>query len=74
MTSLTARLNAVKQNSKPEVMYSVDGANFQEYALSNLDNRGSEAHKSIGKFVTMINNNEISIEDAKIQFTALLNK
>lgn len=64
LMSLTDRMNAVK-NSKPEIMYSVAGANFQEWALSNLDNRGSIAHKSIGKFVTAINNNQITIESAK---------
>lgn len=72
MMTLSQRLAAVK-TSKPEVMYTAEGANFQEFALSNLDFKGSVAHKSIGKFVTMINNNEISVESAKSQFIALLN-
>lgn len=72
MMSLKDRLAAAQKTSKPEVMYSVDGANFQEWALSNLDNRGSAAHKSIGTLVTAINNNNITVEAAKSQFIALL--
>ena len=74
MSTLTARLNAAKQNSKPEVMYSVNGAKFQEYALSVLDAKGSEAHRSIGHFVTAINNDKITIVEAIAQYSALLSK
>lgn len=74
MTSqLSQRLAAAKLN-KPEVMYSAIGAEFQEWALSNLDCKGSIAHKSIGTLVTSINNNQISVENARNQFTALLSK
>lgn len=71
MMSLTERLNAAKKSN--EVMYSVDGANFQEWALNNLDARGSNAHKAIGTLVTAINNNRVTVESAKSQFIALLN-
>ena len=63
------RINA----SKP-VMYSVAGAKFQEYALSILDAKNSTAHKSIGSFVTAINNNQISVEQATEQYVSLLSK
>lgn len=68
MSTLTARLNASKQ------MYSVDGAKFQEYALSILDNKGSQAHQSIGALVTKINNNQITVNEAIAQYSALLSK
>jgi hypothetical protein len=74
MMSLSERLAAAKQNNKPEVMYTVEGATFQEYALSNLDFKGSVAHKSIGTLVTAINNNQITVEAAKSQFIASLVK
>jgi hypothetical protein len=70
MSTLTARLNASKQNA--QVMYSVDGAKFQEVALSMLDCKGSAAHKSIGQFVTAINNNQITYTQAIAQYTSLL--
>lgn len=73
MTSLTARLQAVK-NQTTEVMYSVAGATFQEWALNRIDYRGSEAHKSIGSLVTAINNNRMTVSEAQTRFTALLVK
>ena len=71
MMSLSERLAAAKKNT--EVMYTVDGANFQEWALNRLDARGSIAHKAIGGLVTAINNNKIDVATAKSQFIALLN-
>lgn len=73
MTSLTARLAAVK-NQNTEVMYSVAGATFQEWALNRIDYRGSEAHKAIGSLVTAINNNRLTVAEAQKRFTALLGK
>ena len=73
MSTLTARLAEVtnKQNSTI-VMWSADGANFQEWAINNLDHKNSVAHKLIGSLVTAINNNNISVENAKQQFIAAL--
>lgn len=71
MSTLTARLNAVK-NETTIKMYSVDGANFQEYAINHLDRKGSKAHSMIGSLVTAINNNQISVEDATSRFIAAL--
>lgn len=69
---ISTRLAALKntQMSKPEVMYSAIGAEFQEYCLANLDSRGSAAHKMIGSLVTAINNNKISVSDAKTAFNS----
>lgn len=72
MSTLTARLNANKQNTIAPVMYSAEGARFQEVAISMLDAKGSEAHKSIGKLVTAINNNQITYADAMAQYVSLL--
>ena len=73
MSTLTARLAEInsKQNSTV-VMWSADGANFQEWAINNIDYKGSVAHKLIGSLVTAINNNNISVENAKAQFVAAL--
>lgn len=71
MSALTARLNAVKQQNEVK-MYSPDGARFQEVALGMLDIKGSAAHQSIGKLVTMINNSQISYADAMAQYVSLL--
>lgn len=69
---ISTRLAALKlaQTAKPEIMYTAIGAEFQEYCLANLDNRGSAAHKMIGSLVTMINNNRISVSDAKTAFNS----
>lgn len=64
---------AVKYQTN-EVMYSPTGASFQEWALRLLDAKGSVAHKSIGKFVTMINNNELTIGEAEELYFGLLSK
>lgn len=74
MSTLTARLNASKIEKTSEVMYSVDGAKFQEWAINRIDAKGSAAHLSIGKLVTMINNNVITVAEAESKFTALLVK
>ncbi len=55
-------------------MYSVDGAKFQEYALSALDYKGSKAHQTIGSLVTSINKREISVADATSYYNSLLVK
>lgn len=73
MSALTAKLAAVRNNNQ-QVMYSAEGAQFQEWALNNLDSKGSAAHMMIGKLVTMINNNQISVSDAVAQYSALLVK
>lgn len=65
---------AIKYQTSAEVMYSPTGASFQEWALRLLDAKGSVAHKSIGKFVTMINNNELTIGEAEELYFGLLSK
>ncbi len=72
MSALTQRLNAVKTAQTSEVMYSAEGAKFQEFAISNLDFKGSSAHKMIGGLVTDINNNRISVNEATAKFIAAL--
>lgn len=72
MSALTARLNAVSAKKNDVVMYSVDGAMFQEWACNRIDFKGSPAHLSIGKLVTDINNNRLTVDAAKYAFTALL--
>lgn len=71
MSALTARLNAVKNTEK---MYSVEGANFQEFAINHLDRKGSTAHMMIGALVTAINNDRMTVSEAKQQFFAALEK
>lgn len=71
MSTLTARLNAVK-NTNEVKMYSAEGASFQEYAINRLDRKGSDAHKMIGSLVTAINNNQISVNEATARFIAAL--
>lgn len=56
------------------VMYSVDGARFQEYALSILDYKCSPAHMAIGHFVTAINNGKMTIGEATEAYRKLLAK
>lgn len=73
MGVLSNRLQAVKE-SKPVVMYSVSGAAWQESALARIDYKGSPAHMSIGKLVTWINNNVITVAEAEAQFVTLLGK
>lgn len=72
---MSALSNAMKNynNRQNENMYSVEGASFQEWAINRIDFKGSKAHMSIGKLVTDINNNRISVIDAKVEFTSLLN-
>lgn len=72
MSTLTARLNASKTIAP--VMFSAEGAKFQEVAISMLDAKGSSAHKSIGQLVTLINNSQITYADAIAQYISLLNK
>lgn len=72
----TANLNRMSKNSNQnsQSMYSVAGASFQEWALRLLDSKNSVAHKSIGKFVTAINNNEMTIGQAEVAYMSLLVK
>lgn len=77
MSALTARLAKIENSNKQningnEVMYSAAGASFQEWAINNIDYKNSTAHKMIGSLVTAINNNRISVEDARNQFVAAL--
>jgi hypothetical protein len=71
MSALTERLAASKAKSQP-VMYSASGAMWQESALARIDFKGSAAHLSIGRLVTAINNNMISVECADREFVSLL--
>jgi hypothetical protein len=71
MSTLTARLNAVK-NENTVKMYSAEGASFQEYAINRLDRKGSQAHMMIGALVTAINNNQITVAEATNRFIAAL--
>lgn len=73
MSKLTERLQNSKQNNS-QVMYSETGAKFQEWAISILDSKNSIAHKSIGKFVTAINNNQMTVGAAEDAYIALLSK
>ena len=73
MSALTARLNAVKQQNEVK-MYSVEGAQFQEWAINNLDAKGSKAHQTIGSLVTKINNNQITVAEAVSIYNSLLVK
>jgi hypothetical protein len=66
--SLKATLN------NRSAMYSPDGAQFQEYALNNLDYKGSAAHRAIGSLVTAINKHEMTVAEAKATFHSLLCK
>ena len=61
-------------SSKPKIiqMYSAAGASFQEWALKLLDQRGSLAHQSIGRFVTAINNGRMTLGQAEAAYMALL--
>lgn len=68
--SLKARL-AITPTPVAPVMYSAEGAMFQEWALSNLDLKGSVAHQSIGRLVTAINNGYKSVTEAKSEFVSL---
>ena len=70
--SLKSAIAERTQNTVAPVMYSAAGASFQEKALSILDYKGSAAHKMIGQLVTMINNNQISANDAYAQYVAAL--
>lgn len=71
MTKLQARLQESKNSQN---MYSPAGASFQEWALRLLDAKGSTAHMSIGKFVTAINRNQMTIGQAEVAYMALLSK
>lgn len=64
----------INENKASENMYSAAGASFQEWALRLLDSKGSMAHKSIGKFVTAINNGQMTIASAESAYFALLSK
>lgn len=70
---MSSRLSQVMSKSTV-VMFSAEGASFQEWALRKLDLKGSVAHQSIGKFVTAINNSKMTIGDAERAFVALLGK
>lgn len=72
MSALTARLASIEAKKNNEVMYSVEGAQFQEYAISILDFKGSAAHKMIGSLVTAINNKQISVSEATARYQAAL--
>jgi hypothetical protein len=58
--------------SRKSRMYSMAGASFQEWALRLLDHRGSVAHRSIGRFVSAINNGRMTIGQAEAAYMALL--
>lgn len=73
MSALSNAMKNYNNRQNAEIMYSVEGASFQEYCISILDAKGSKAHQAIGKLVTDINNNRISVIDAKAQFVTLLN-
>lgn len=85
MLSLKDRLNAVnaKTESKPTVMYTVEGATWQSWAFAEIGvNAGGvivdeskynkSASKLINSYVHKINNNEITVEQATKDFSALL--
>ncbi len=67
-------VNRVNSSNNNVVMYSREGAEFQEWAPSKLDAKGSEAHKAIGQLVTAINNAETTVDVAKSKFIRLLSK
>jgi hypothetical protein len=73
MGVLSNRLQAVKQ-SKSNVMWSLAGSAWQESAIARIDYKGSPAHMSIGKLVSWINNNVITVQEAEAQFVTLLGK
>ena len=56
------------------VMYSVAGAKFQEYCLAHLDNKGSEAHRAIGRLVNGINAGYVKVDVAQAIYNGLLSK
>lgn len=64
----------INENKAVESMYSAAGASFQEWALRLLDAKNSTAHKSIGRFVTDINNGRMTIASAESAYMALLSK
>lgn len=58
---------ALRNNtSKTTVMYSREGAQFQEWALSQVNDKSHSA--LIGQLVTKINNNQISVDGAVREF------
>lgn len=74
MSALSNRLAAIEAKKTSEVMYTAEGADFQEWALSMLDYKGSAAHKMIGSLVTAINNNVLTVKEARSQFVFALAK
>lgn len=57
-----------------EVMYTFDGARFQEEALSQLDYAHSFAHESIGRLVRAINNGQLDRDLAETIYVNLLDR
>lgn len=51
--------------------YSSVGAYFQEYALANLDSKGSIAYRSIGRLVTAINTGVMTLDLATAIYNGL---
>jgi hypothetical protein len=65
----TSRINGNQSTATQsrEIMWTREGANFQERALSMIGADKSHS-KLIGELVTAINNNRISVEAAERQF------
>jgi hypothetical protein len=74
MSAQVSTYSAPRSEPKIVMMYSMAGASFQEWALSLLDQKGSLAHQSIGRFVTAINNGRMTIGQAEAAYMALLCK
>lgn len=68
MSLLSQRLNKVSQSpvTSNVIMYTVEGAMFQEKCLSMVSDKSYS--KLIGNLVTAINNKQISVRDAEQQF------
>jgi hypothetical protein len=55
-------------------MYSCIWRCLARISHRRIDYKGSPAHMSIGKLVTWINNNVITVAEAEAQFVTLLGK
>lgn len=70
--TLNERIAKAQNNNNSAIkMYSVDGAKFQEYALSLV---GSDKSYSgfIGQLVTAINNDKLTVAEATKQINAAI--
>jgi hypothetical protein len=72
MSAQAAGFSTTSSQIKIPQMYSLAGASFQEWALRLLDQKGSLAHRSIGRFVMAINSGRMTIGQAEAAYMVLL--